>query len=104
MSTRPVAREAWPVAAVRERPSQASDPAPSPLASIEGQVAALLGAHPPSVPVIVNKPMPAPCSPSAHKMWRREHCEPLIRAPGSGCWNCHGGGHRFTRCFEKEII
>ena len=68
VSTGPVAREAWPVAAVRERPSQALDPAPSPLAIIEARVAALLGTHPPSVPVMVNKPVPAPCSPSAHKM------------------------------------
>ena len=86
------------MAMLQERPSQASDPAPSPLSGIEAQVAALLGTHPPSVPVMVNKPVPAPCSPSAHKMWRREHCEPWIRAPGSGCWNCHGGGLRFTRC------
>ena len=105
VSTGPVAGEVWPVAAVREIPSQASDPAPSPLACIETQVTALLGTRPPSVPVAVNKPVPAPCFPSVHKMWRREHCEPLIRAPGSGCWNCQGGGHRFTRCpFPRGIF
>ena len=79
VSTGPVARQVWPVAALRERPSEASDPAPSPLAGIEAQVAALLGTRPPSVPAMVNKPVPAPTK-TGEPHARLDADHPLIRA------------------------